>query len=405
VLSAGVAAARIITILASPVLTRLYSPEAFGLFATFFALVNSLSPAVTGRYEVAMVLPKYRSVSTELFGVALWFCVTLSILFAAAIWLLEPQLLDWLESPDLKGWILLAPVVLMIAGLFNLGEYLANRNRQYQVIARANVIRAITAVGINIALGLAGVGFLGLVLGAAVGLAIGFAYQVIRQYASIAALDISWSRRKLAAARRYADYPIYDASTALLNGVRANLPIFFMIQYFPYSAVGYFALVVRVIYAPVSMVSGAVFKVHLRKVVDMANEGRRIPEYVLKVSAGLLAMTIAPAVLLILWGPQLFELVFGEAWIQAGQFARIMAFGIPIMFVSSTLSGTFGATRNNRLAATWQATAFISTLIVLGLLADHQDPINFIIALVINDICLYIFMYFLILRAAGKPRN
>jgi O-antigen/teichoic acid export membrane protein len=405
VLSAGAAVAQAITILASPVLTRLYSPEAFGLFAAFFALVTSLSPAATGKYEVAMVLPKSHRLSMELFGVALWFCVALSILFLAATWLLEPQLLDWLESPNLEGWILLAPVVLMIAGLFNLGEYLANRNRQYRIIARANIIRAIIAVGINIALGFAGVGFLGLLVGTTLGLAVGFAYQVISQYALIAELDLSWSRRKLAAARRYADYPIYNASTQLLNGIMTNLPIFFMIHYFPSSMVGYFALVVRVLYAPVSLVSGAVSKVNLRKVVDLANEGQHIPQYVLKVSAGLLAMSIAPAALLILWGPQLFELVFGKAWGQAGQIACVMAFALPIRFVSSTLSTTFGATRNNRFAAIWKVTAFISTLVVLGVLADHQDPINFIIALVINDICLYIFMYYLILRAAGKPRN
>ena len=184
-----------------------------------------------------------------------------------------------------------------------------------------------------------------------------------------------------------------------------NLPIFFMIHYFSFSTVGYFALVVRVLYAPVSLVSGAVSKVHLRKVVDLANEGQRIPQYVLKVSAGLLAISVAPAALLILWGPQLFELVFGEAWSQAGQIASIMAFALPIRFISSTLSTTFGATRNNRFAATWKVTAFVSTLIVLGVLADHQNPINFIIALVINDICLYIMMYCLILRAAGRPKN
>ena len=160
-LSAGAAVAHSITFLASPVLTRLYSPEAFGLFATFFALISSLSPAATGKYEVAMVLPKNHRLSTELFGVALWFCVTLSMLLVAATFLLEPQLLDWLESPDLEGWILLAPAVLMIAGLFNLGDYLANRNRHYQIIARANIIRAVSAVGINVALGFVGLGLSG----------------------------------------------------------------------------------------------------------------------------------------------------------------------------------------------------------------------------------------------------
>ncbi len=58
VLATGTALAQIIPLLASPILTRLYSPEAFGLFAVFIAIIMSISPAVMGSYELAIVLPK-----------------------------------------------------------------------------------------------------------------------------------------------------------------------------------------------------------------------------------------------------------------------------------------------------------------------------------------------------------
>lgn len=405
VLSTGAGVAQAITFLAAPILTRLYSPEAFGLFAVFAALASSLAPAATGRYEVAMIVPKGAGLASELFGVALWFCTTSAFLFLATILLIQPCLLVWLDAAALQGWILLAPVLFLIMGLLNLAEFLANRQSHYKLIARTRIIQTMTSVGLNIVLGLTGIGFFGLLIGGILGPAIGFAYILANQAGSIRAFNLSWNRRKLAVARKYIDYPIFNASTGLLNGVMTSMPVFFMIHYFPAGVVGYFALVLRVLYAPASVVSGAVSRIHLRRVVDLANEGLPVLPHILRLSAWLFAASLVPAALFIFWGPQLFEFVFGSQWKEAGQIAQIMALALSVRFVASTLSSTFGATRNNKLAAVWRTFAFVSTLLVLGVFADHTDPIKFIVALVLNDIFLYVFQYVLILRAAVNPKK
>ena len=404
VLSTGTVLAQAVTFLAAPILTRLYSPEAFGLFAVFAALAGSLAPAATGRYEVAMIVPKDAGLAGELFGVALWFCGVFSILFFTTIWVLQPYLLVWLDAAALGGWILLAPVLLMVMGLLNLAEFLANRHSRFHLIARTKIIQTVTTVGSNIAFGLAGIGFFGLLIGGILGPAIGFVYVLSRQSEIIRQLDLSWSRHKLVAARKYIDFPVFNASTGLLNGLMTSMPVFFMIHFFPSAVVGYFALVVRVLYAPASIVSDAVSRIHLRRVVDLANDKLPILPHILRLTGWLFAASMIPAALFIIWGPQLFQLIFGDRWEEAGQIARIMAFAVSVRFVASTLSSTFGATRNNGLAALWRTTAFVSTFLVLGVFANHDDPMKFIVALVLNDICLYVLQYLLILRAATNPR-
>ena len=208
-----------------------------------------------------------------------------------------------------------------------------------------------------------------------------------------------------ALARRFRDFPVYNASTGILNGITSNLPVFFMITYFTPDLVGFYALVVRVINAPVTFISAAVSRVNLKTVVDLVNNNARVERYLLQATAALLAISLPPTVIFIFWGPQIFSYVFGQKWLQAGQMSQVLAIALALKFVSSTLSSTLGATNNNKYGALWKIVAFTSTVIVLGLAARTGSINNFILALVLNEVAIYLFYFYLILLAARNPRN
>ena len=58
VVASGTAMAQLITMAFSPVITRLYGPEAFGVLGTFVAFTHILSPLAGLTYPAAIVLPK-----------------------------------------------------------------------------------------------------------------------------------------------------------------------------------------------------------------------------------------------------------------------------------------------------------------------------------------------------------
>src|SRR3989344_9488348 len=58
ILSTGTFIGQAITLISSPILTRLYSPIDFGYFAVFVAIVSVLLIVATGQYELAITLPK-----------------------------------------------------------------------------------------------------------------------------------------------------------------------------------------------------------------------------------------------------------------------------------------------------------------------------------------------------------
>jgi O-antigen/teichoic acid export membrane protein len=57
-LMTGTTLAQAIPIAVSPILTRLFSPAEFGVFAVYLAIVSVLAILATGRYELAIMVPK-----------------------------------------------------------------------------------------------------------------------------------------------------------------------------------------------------------------------------------------------------------------------------------------------------------------------------------------------------------
>ncbi|WP_455220005.1 lipopolysaccharide biosynthesis protein [Kaarinaea lacus] len=405
VLATGTVIAQVIRLFASPILTRLYTPEAFGLFAAFMAFIVSLMPGITGKYETALVLPKHDNKAVHIFGVAVWFSMAVFILFLCFLLVFQNLLLDSFNAPELEGWIFLAPIVLLFGGLFNLGQFIAIRGDNYRLMARSKIVMAISTVLINILLGLMDVGFQGLLIGNLAGFIIAGVYLYFENFHKLAKACFSGIKKKIVLARAYSDFPIYNASSGILDGITVSLPVFFLSYYYPIEIVGYYALVMNVLIVPKRFLASAVSQVNLKKVAGFVNAGKPVEPYLYRLSASILLLSLPPSILLMVWGPELFHFVFGEMWREAGKFAQILAIALAVKLVSSTLSSSLGATNNNRLGALWKTLAFISTFTVLFLLSGREDVYTLLLALTINDLVLYVFYYFLILRAVKKPKK
>ena len=57
-LMTGTTIAQAIPIAITPILTRIYTPEDFGVFAIFIAITSIFSVIVNWRYDIAIMLPK-----------------------------------------------------------------------------------------------------------------------------------------------------------------------------------------------------------------------------------------------------------------------------------------------------------------------------------------------------------
>src|SRR5690554_2501445 len=82
----GTTLAQIIVVLTSPLLTRLYGPEAFGFYALFASITGILGVIACMRYELAIMLPKTDEEAANLLGLSLLSVTVISALTVPALY-------------------------------------------------------------------------------------------------------------------------------------------------------------------------------------------------------------------------------------------------------------------------------------------------------------------------------
>ena len=405
VLSSGTVLGQLISVLASPLLTRLYSPADFGLFALFTAMVSTFTPAVCGKYEIALIVPKSNDHGKHLLGIAIYFALFISIILFVVMLITGDTILSFLHTESLGKWSFVVPAALFITGLFNAVSYFSNRQKNYTALAQSRIFRNIVCVTVTVAGGLLAIGFSGLLLGYMVSALVAAIFLIYKNYTKFSPLVMRLESAKTKIFYQYADYPLYNATTGLLNGLALTLPVFFLSRYFPENIVGYFAIVGQMSQKPLDFISYSVSQIHLKKTADLINQKKPITPYLFKLTFVLVAVVALPTLTMIFWGPNIFSFILGNEWRVAGGYAQIMMSAIAAGFVVSTLSGILEVTKNNELIAYWRTTKLVTTLIVLSYFSRKGDIILLLYAMAINDIILYIFYYKLIVTAAKKLKN
>jgi O-antigen/teichoic acid export membrane protein len=97
----GTTLAQVITVLASPVITRLYGPEAFGFLAVFTSITSIIGVVACMRYELAIMLPKTDEEAANLLGLSLPRVAGVSGLTVPALYFGGDALLSLLRHPGL----------------------------------------------------------------------------------------------------------------------------------------------------------------------------------------------------------------------------------------------------------------------------------------------------------------
>ena len=166
-LMTGTSLAQAIPIAISPILTRLYSPEEFGCFALYMAVALIASVLVTGRYELAILLPRQDRDALHIAALAI---MALSIAISAVLLLVvlffAQPIAVLLGDAALAPWLYWVPASTLLLGLYQSLNYWSNRKAQYKRLAISRTVQSGSAALAQLGIGYAGSGAVGLVGGA-----------------------------------------------------------------------------------------------------------------------------------------------------------------------------------------------------------------------------------------------
>jgi O-antigen/teichoic acid export membrane protein len=335
VLAGGTALGQGLALLASPILTRLYSPEHFGGLAVYASVLGILTVSVSLRYELAIPIAPDETTAGNLLRLALLLVVASSLGLLVVTSLFGAALTRYLSVPELAGFLWLIPVGVLAVGTYQVLNYWAIRQQAFGIIAKTKLSQSLGLTVTQLALGMTKVGTLGLILG-----------QVIGQAAGGGTLSALLRRSRLGAATRqglyhvalrYRKFPLLSSGAGVLNALSVHIAPLLLLPFFGGSVTGWYAFAVRVLQTPLGLVGGAVGQVFFSS-ASRAKEAGTLKEETMRAFSRLVQLGFPSLVLVGLAAPDIFSLVFGQNWYMAGVYAQWLTPWLLLVFISSPLS-------------------------------------------------------------------
>ena len=341
-LALGTGLAQLIPVLISPILTNLYSPEDFGVYGLYFSCTMVLSVIICGRYEMAILLPEKDEERINLLILCLIIAVFIALFLFLIVYFLEDWFVSLLGNKSMKSQFIYIPISVFVIGVFQAMNYWVNIKKEYKQLSISRVSRSFTTSISGILLSSTIFKASGLILSDLLGQFISFIYLFNRIWKQTLQFHKHISINNIKnVAIRYKDFPLFNVASGLLDKASSHAPVFLLALFFTSRDAGFFALALRIVSAPVSLVSISIGDVFRQEASEAYIRDGSCHEIFMKTFKKLMVIAIPGFIIGFTVVKLLFIPVFGEKWAMAGQYSEIMFLMFFLQFTLSPLSSMF----------------------------------------------------------------
>ncbi len=345
----GTALAQIIPIAISPLLTRLYSPEDFSVFAMYSAILSIFSVVACLRFEIAIPIPEDDKEAFELVLLALISTCCFTIITGLIITLF-PERIIHITSNKLEGFLWMIPFGIFLSGGYAAFQYWATRQRNFNQVARTRIGQSISCGCAQLGFGFIGTSPLGLLLGSMLQAGAGvislgnrFFKDAKYFHCQIKIINLKKTFKV------YDKFPKYSTWEALANAAGIQLPIILIATYTVGGEAGFLMLAMRLLSAPMSLIGGAIAQVFLSEAAVKYHAGE-LRAFTLKTAWTLFKIGFLPILAIAILAPFIIPLVFGDSWARAGDMISWMAPWFLLQFITSPISMSLHIANKQKVA-------------------------------------------------------
>lgn len=350
-LLSGRALAMVLTILATPIIARLFAPQDYGVAALFLAIVAVIGGVLPAGYHRAILFPSEDDTAANLFVLALVTSIVLAVLMYAGLALAVSIWPSIYQASGMGGVLWLVPIAAaMLASRESLNALLI-RHGAFSTMAYADVGQSVTVVSTRIGWGLSvGSSALGLVLGQLAGLFVALSLMLKHSSGRLARClpHLHW-HGLVKLAHQYGDYPVFRVPAQLAFILSNHLPVLALGVIYPSATVGYFAMAHRVAALPMQAASQSLSDALLKRCLGQRNANQRIGPTVRKAALALAVLGAPVFSLLFVFGEWGLTLVLGERWAEAGKMLQVLSVYLFFFWMASPFYPVLEALRRNRL--------------------------------------------------------
>lgn len=338
-LSAGVVVSQSISLLTTPIVSRIYDPEVLGDFSIITSNASIIGVFVCLGLMTAIMVPKEndeakglcRLLATSIIGLT-----TLLLLIAFAIsgtWQMFSVNLDY-RVACLILWL-----YIVLSNVSSVCYAYVNRQKMYKVLFWNPTIGTVANATVSIVLGLLGCGLWGYACGNLLALVLNIVHMLRRVNPFKG--KIAREYRALPLLKKHKDFPLVMLPSTFIGTFAQQTPVQMLSRFWGNTTLGSYSMCLTILGLPSKFLAGPVNRVFYREATERVNRGENIGDFTIKILETNIKIAIMPIVVLILFGTQIFSIVLGNKWEVAGSFASVLGIYQLMAFCNSCLSGKF----------------------------------------------------------------
>lgn len=336
-LMSGTAFAQLLSILASPLLSRIFTPEDFALQASFVSVTSLCLVFCSGKIEQAILLPKEDEEARHI--------LRFSIILCSVVCLILPIIINGVARFNkafnqvvVNKLVFVSIVFVFCSSLCESFRVYFLRHKKFRAISSRTIVTSIATVVLNLFCGYFIYSNKVLITSTTIAQIVALFLFLVLFYRFFGNERVDWTKRKIKPIfSKYWQFPALMMPGQLLNSLTGNLPILVLTGYYSSYEMGLYAFVYKIVTIPMSVIGSSVTQVFLQR-FSKCEKNEQL-SFFIKTSFILFFIILIPAVICVIFAPFLFEFIFGEKWIPCANLARLMSPFFIFQFAITPVSG------------------------------------------------------------------
>ena len=334
-LAGGSAVSQLLVLASAPALARLYSAEAWGAFGLIQSIVAVLGTVSALGLERAIVSAESDEEAASLLVSA---AVLIPVTIVLGVTVIAGGIrLNLVEIAELSGAMLLwAAATSAMVQLYTTLRYWQLRAGRFALISRTTVTQNAGRAALPLMFGATFATWTGLAAGEFFARLLGIASMLPKDTPTLR--RVSWGSMRLAV-KRNIEFVTMGGPSTLLNSMTSALPVALIASRFGLPAAGQFALVQRILQAPIALVGASVADTfHVRLARYAEHSPLKCKQLFLRTAAALAILAVCVSLVVLLGADRGFDLLIGSRWGGAEKVAMALLPWIALQLVVSPVS-------------------------------------------------------------------
>ena len=315
-LSLGALAAQCITFLAIPLISRIYSPHEYGIFAAIVSLAAILTPIATLKIETAIVTTQDPTDTSNLLRLCLVSMASIATLLTLTLLIVEAVSIIFHNKSINITWFIL-PVVLISNSLAILGTQIAIKEKAYSKFNRSSLLQNSIIASAQLILGKLSPSSILLVSGLVLGKTFSFIYFFKEFKSNILPKQNKFNNLRENFSKKLGFIKFLIAGN-ILEAFASALPLIVLVTLYSRSKAGIFSMTQLVISAPIILIGSGIGSILLAEIKPLkAYKDNQNNTHVQLVRRMILFLTSAALIYLLtslLFANSILQIVLGPKW-------------------------------------------------------------------------------------------